>query len=139
MLGEIGRRQLRQALIAAMDSAASDPETRSELIYALGGVADGDPEVAVRLVEEVLRGASDFAAGPDRQHAECVAHALIVLRRSRLDDGALRARLIADLEAAAVGQGLEAMDDFLARAGEVPRVAAFARAATAEIKARARA
>jgi hypothetical protein len=138
MLGEVGRRQVRAALLAAIDEVAAEPGRRSELIYALRGVGDGEPEVAARLVAEIVRAVNDFASARDLVHTECAAHALLVLRRSRLRDTAQRNGLLRDLAAPKVQKGLEAMDRFVEGAGEVPRLVAYARAACAEIEARAR-
>lgn len=139
MLGEVGRRQLRVALLEAMDRAARNPQRRSELIYALGGVADGEPEVARRLMDEIVRAGRDFAARARLGHTECAAHALLVLRRSRLKDDARRAALLAELRDPTLQQQMEAMDRFLARIDRLPRVSDYARAAAHEIEARARA
>ena len=138
MLGEIGRRQLRAALLEAIAGTA-DPLRRSELVYALGGVADGEFEVARRLADEVVAAARDFGARQDLGPTELAAHALLVLRRIRLPDPVQRTRIVDLFSAPAVRRQLAEMDVFVAGQNEVPRLVAYADAAAAEIEARARA
>jgi hypothetical protein len=133
-LGRIGLRQVRAALFDRLDRPGLDPQTRSELVYALKD--DREALVARRLMREIKRAVRAHAKAPHKQHTECVAHALLAIRRSRLPDARIRREILRALRDPALVQGFDLMDNWIDAGGDVRRVADYARAAAAEIEAR---
>lgn len=131
-LGRIGRAQMRSALLGRLDDRGLPLPERSELIYAFRGIVEGDVRVHERLLRE-LGGAAQGASAPNAAgHAECAAHALVVIRGLRLPDAAERHRIQAVLEDAGLLQNLQKLDSACA----VPRLHGYAIAAAAELRSR---
>jgi hypothetical protein len=134
-LGKIGRAQMRSALLNRLDRPDLDLGTRSELIYAFRGIVDDDARVALRLAAE-LQLAADRASDPDgRLHAECAAHALVVLRGIRIKnppDLQATLKVLRDTDLLSKLHSLDKLTD-------VPRLKSYALAAAAEIESRNRA
>lgn len=138
-LGPVGRQQVRSWIEGELAAGAADSEARSELIYSLCIVADPETGLAERLVNEFSRAIAAWSVAPDLGEAECVAHALLGLRRCHIVPRRVRQAIRRELTLARHLAVLHEMDTYGRRHGQVPRLATYAAAASAEIESRARA
>jgi hypothetical protein len=134
-LGPIGRQQVKAALVGALTNDALDIHARSEVIYSLGLLGDRDGALAKCFIQEIERACVQWNGTPDVGHIECVAHALLALRRSRLQELAMRAEIVRHLELQR--SAYRNMDAWSGQHGGVERLEAYAMAAKAEIMAAA--
>lgn len=135
-LGRIGRIQVKAALLDALDDAALDPDARSEILYTMRSVADGDPVVAQRLLKEIEDMIAASRSTMERWQVECIAHALLAIRRNRFLDPLERSRILAILSAPQLLDALKLLDDWAVQLGGIRRLVAYTEAACAEIASR---
>lgn len=134
-LGPIGRQQVKTALVDKLTDESLSAQSRSEIIYALSVAGDRDGALSGCFVDEIERACSHWQSARDAGQVECVAHALIALRKSRPSDSDVRSKIYGLVQSHR--DVYRAMDTWVANNGGVPRLEAYAMAASAEIAAAA--
>lgn len=134
-LGSVGRVQLRSKLFEIISNSHVSLEAKSEAIYTIGLVGEGTFAVAEALMQFIESVAGIPVFSLDIGHAECVAHALLVLRATRVDDIGL-STILRRMHALSVQQCFVNLDEIIVNSGGNVRIVVYAAAAAAEIAAR---